>query len=153
MNTFDKASLFQMSFAFSRRVAVIEIAIPNEADYRVIIETAAAAIDDEALRNAVFELLVAIFAVEGGSGLGALGLRVGPAIPLDIVRFIDRMRRFEDDPATLVLTGLESFLFPQFEGRHEQTADIAASIAAALGMQELPVESIARLRTFTGAME
>ncbi len=153
MNTFDKASLFQMSFAFSRRVAVIEIAIPNEADYRVIIETAVAVLDDDALRDAIVQLLVAIFAVEGGTGLGALGLRVGPAIPLDIVRFIDRMRRYEDDPAKLVLTALESFLFPQFEGLHEQTADIAASIAAGLGMRELPVESIARLRTFTGAME
>lgn len=153
MNTFDKASLFQMSFAFSRRVAVIEIAIPDEADYRVIIGTAAAVLDDQALHDAIVELLVAIFAVEGGAGLGALGLRVGPAIPLDIVRFIDRMRHFEDNPAKLVLTALESYLFPQFEGRHEQTADIAAGLAGALGLQELPAESMARLRTFTGAME
>lgn len=153
MNTFDKASLFQMSFAFSRRVAVIEIAIPDENDYRVIIETAAAVLDDEPLYDAVVAMLVAIFAVEGGAGLGALGLRVGPAIPLDIVRFIDRMRRFEHDPVSLVLTALESYLFPQFEGRHEQTADIAAGLADALGMHELPAESMARLRTFTGAME
>uniref|UniRef100_UPI0035B03AB6 AAA family ATPase n=1 Tax=Rhizorhabdus sp. TaxID=1968843 RepID=UPI0035B03AB6 len=153
MNTFDKASLFQMSFAFSRRVAVIEIAIPDEADYRVIIETAAAVLDDQALRDAVVELLVNIFAVEGSAGLSALGLRVGPAIPLDIVRFIDRMRRFKDDPAMLVLMALESYLFPQFEGRHEQTVDIATGLARALGMQQLPAESMARLRIFTGAME
>ncbi|WP_147276291.1 AAA family ATPase [Sphingomonas aracearum] len=156
INTFDKASLFQMSFAFSRRVAVIEIAIPNESDYRAIIETAAAVLDndqDNTFHDAIVGLLVAIFAIEGGAGLGALGLRVGPAIPLDIIRFIDRMRRFEDDPATLVLTALESYLFPQFEGRHEQTADIAAGLAAALGLQALPSDSMARLRTFTGAME
>lgn len=156
MNTFDKASLFQMSFAFSRRVAVIDIAIPSEADYRAILETATTVLEDDAdnsFYNAITELLVSIFAAERSSGLGALGLRVGPAIPLDIIRFIDRMRRFESDPATLVLAGLESYLFPQFEGRHEQTAEIASSLATALGMQALPPESVSRLRTFTGAME
>lgn len=156
MNTFDKASLFQMSFAFSRRVAVIDIAIPNEANYRAILETGAAVLqdgDDNALHDAVLGQLAAIFAVETGAGLDALGLRVGPAIPLDMIRFIDRMRRFEDDPAKLVLTALESYLFPQFEGRHEQTADIAASLAGTLGLQALPDESLARLRTFTGAMD
>lgn len=155
MNTFDKASLFQMSFAFLRRVAVIEIAIPNEADYRTIMETGAAVLqgdDDNALRDTVLAILSAIFAVEVGSGLGPLGLRVGPAIPLDIIRFVDRMRRFDQNPANLVLIGLESYLFPQFEGRHEQTGDIAAAIASALGMQALPAESMARLRTFTGAV-
>lgn len=156
MNTFDKASLFQMSFAFSRRVAVIEIAIPKEDDYRAILETAAAVLEDEgdnSFHDAIVEMLVAIFAVEGGAGLGALGLRVGPAIPLDMIRFIDRARRFNDDPAVLVRTALESYLFPQFEGRHEQTAEIAAGLAAALGVDELPAASMARLRTFTGAME
>jgi len=156
MNTFDKASLFQMSFAFSRRVAVIEIAIPDEEDYRIILEAAAAVLEDTSdntFHDAIVELLVAIFAVEGGAGLSALGLRVGPAIPLDIIRFIDRMRRFEDDPVELVLMALESYLFPQFEGRHEQTGDIAAGLAAALGLLALPDESLARLRTFTGAME
>lgn len=155
MNTFDKASLFQMSFAFSRRVAVIDIAIPGESDYRAILEIAASLIDDsdKKFHDGVLDLLVAIFAVEDGVGLGALGLRVGPAIPLDIIRFIDRMRRFEADPATVVLAALESYLFPQFEGRHEQTAEIAASLAASLGMQALPSDSMARLRTFTGATE
>ncbi|MFY7835799.1 MAG: AAA family ATPase [Novosphingobium sp.] len=155
MNTFDKASLFQMSFAFSRRVAVIEIAIPAEADYRVILETGAAVLLDggDALHEGVLSYLTAIFAVESGAGLGALDLRVGPAIPLDMIRFIDRMRRFEKEPAKLVLAALESYLFPQFEGRHEQTCDIAASLAAALGMPTLPDESMTRLRTFTGAMD
>jgi len=156
MNTFDKASLFQMSFAFSRRVAVIDISIPSEDDYRAIIETAASVLQEEAddtLYDAVVEHLVAIFAVEIGSGLGPLGLRVGPAIPLDMIRFIDRARRFDDDPGRLVLAALESYLFPQFEGRHEQTADIADALAAALGMQSLSDTSLERLRTFTGAME
>lgn len=156
MNTFDKASLFQLSFAFSRRVAVIDISIPSEDDYRAIIETAASVLQEEAddtLYDAVVDHLVAIFAVETGSGLGPLGLRVGPAIPLDMIRFIDRARRFDDDPGRLVLAALESYLFPQFEGRHEQTADIADALAAALGMQSLSDTSLGRLRTFTGAME
>lgn len=156
MNTFDKASLFQMSFAFSRRVAVIEIPIPNEDDYRAILETAAAVLEDEddnGFQEAIVEMLAAIFAVEGGASLGALGLRVGPAIPLDMIRFIERAHRFEDDPSALVRTALELYLFPQFEGRHEQTAEIAESLATALGVDELPASSIARLRTFTGAME
>lgn len=155
MNTFDKASLFQMSFAFSRRVAVIEIAIPNEADYRQILATGAAVLlgEDNSLHDAVLNILSSIFAVESGVGLGRLGLRVGPAIPLDIIRFIDRMRRFETDPASLVLVGLESYLFPQFEGRHEQTAEIAAAIASSLGWPALPQESLDRLSTFTGAVD
>ncbi len=156
MNTFDKASLFQMSFAFLRRVAVIEIPIPNEADYRAILQSAALVLEDdenESFHETVLELLIAIFAAEDGSALGALDLRVGPAIPLDIIRFIDRMRRFERRPSQIVLTALESYLFPQFEGLHDRTDDIAASIATALRLDALPTESIARLRTFTGAME
>lgn len=155
MNTFDKASLFQMSFAFSRRVAVIEIAIPNETDYREILATGASILlgDDNSLHDSVLEKLSTIFAVEAGTGLGKLGLRVGPAIPLDIIRFIERMRRFDQDPTSLVLAGLESYLFPQFEGRHEQTTDIAATVASALGLSALPPESLARLSTFTGAVD
>jgi hypothetical protein len=144
-----------MSFAFSRRVAVIEIAIPNETDYREILATGAAVLldGDDSLHDSVLDKLSAIFAVEAGTGLGQLGLRVGPAIPLDIIRFIERMRRFDQAPTSLVLAGLESYLFPQFEGRHEQTADIAAAVASALGLSALPPESLARLSTFTGAVD
>ncbi|MQB35423.1 AAA family ATPase [Agrobacterium tumefaciens] len=157
MNTFDKASLFQMSFAFSRRVAVIEIAIPSEADFRAILETGAAMLleegDTEDLHDAVLRILNGIFSAEGGGGLSGLGLRVGPAIPLDMVRFISRMRRFESDPAQLVLSALEMYLFPQFEGRHEQTPEIANTLAASLSMLALPEISLTRLRTFTGAID
>ena len=158
MNTFDKASLFQMSFAFARRVAVIELAVPDEATYHSILSTGADALisddsDDGSFREAVLNALARTFASEAESGLGSLGLRVGPAIPLDIIKFVARMRRFTSDPSLLVLTGLEMYLFPQFEGRHEQTAEIASAIAVALGMKELPVETLVRLRTFTGAID
>lgn len=157
MNTFDKASLFQMSFAFSRRVAVVEIAIPGVDDFRAILETGAAILREEGgsnhLYDAVLGMLTAIFAAEGGAGLGSLGLRVGPAIPLDMIRFIARMRRFEADPTQLILSSLEMYLFPQFEGRHEQTGDIAAALASSLSLAALPAMSLSRLRTFTGALE
>ena len=158
MNTFDKASLFQMSYAFSRRVAVIEIDVPDEGVFVEILKTGLASMiqDDGAtseLHDAILDLLSRLFASSSASGLGKIGLRVGPAIPLDIIKFVGQMRRFEGDPTKLILTGLELYLYPQFEGRHEETGDIASAIAEALQLAELPPESMARLRTFTGALE
>lgn len=158
MNTFDKASLFQMSYAFSRRVAVIEIDIPDEATFVEILQTGSASLAQESstssnLHGAVMEILCLLFAASSASGLGKLGLRVGPAIPLDIIKFVSQMQRFESDPVKLVLIGLELYLYPQFEGRHEETNDIASAIAASLGLAELPSQSLSRLRTFTGALD
>jgi MoxR-like ATPase len=40
MNTFDKASLFQLSFAFMRRFAFVDVAPPEREDFRSLLDTA-----------------------------------------------------------------------------------------------------------------
>lgn len=156
MNTFDKASLYQLSYAFSRRVAVIDLAIPNPADFLEILQTAATPLADDfgdEFHDAVLRSLKTLFVENAQGSLRKLNLGVGPAIPLDMLKFIHRLRRFETDPASIMIVALEAYLFPQFEGMHEQSDDIASAISHALDIPSLPPETLSRLRTFTGAFE
>ena len=59
MNTFDKASLFQMSFAFMRRFAFIDVPVPNPENYKKLLEQRTADLEqlaDADFKNAVLTL-------------------------------------------------------------------------------------------------
>ena len=136
MNTFDKASLYQLSYALMRRFMFIEVPVPGADDYRNILETMVAARRGEpgpadAFWNATHDLYRRSFATEE-RGLRRLDLAVGPGIPGSMLDYtavrVNAMReeglpRHED----IFVEAAAGFLFPQFEGRralHERIVDM-----------------------------
>jgi len=147
MNTFDKASLHQLSFALMRRFAFVEVTVPEKSKYRDLLRDRVASrmtggIFDDTSREAILRLLASVFATGSSEGLGKLGLLVGPAIPLDIVDYlvarVETLRSSKEELASprLVLEGLELYLYPQFEGRDREHDGILRAISEALSLTE-----------------
>lgn len=160
MNTSDKASLFQLSYAFMRRFAFVDIPIPNEMEYTEILnrclERRLSLIPPEVSAE-VGNLLKRIFVSPGGHRLSGMGLTVGPAIPIDIIAFLSERAQAPKDREIaeyirkLVTQALEMYLYPQFEGKDRHHPEILAMIIEAL---ELPKSEQKRTRevlaTWTG---
>lgn len=140
MNSYDKASLFQLSFAFMRRFAFINVPVPDEADYTALLEAHGA---EAGLEDEVTAAIVGLFAAK--DGLTSLGVPVGPAIPLDIIRF--SAESSIDTPEGL-LTAFEAFLLPQFEGQDRKHSELAKRIASTLQLPNSEIEG--RLAVWTG---
>jgi MoxR-like ATPase len=140
MNSFDKASLFQLSFAFMRRFAFINVPVPSEADYRALLNDRCS---KASLPVAVTEAIEKVFASK--EGLSSLGLQVGPAIPLDIIPFA---AQFEVKSPPGLMTAFEAFLLPQFEGKDRLHPMVAKLLASLLGVDEELMS--ARLAVWTG---
>jgi hypothetical protein len=154
MNTSDKATLYQLSYAFMRRFAFIYVDVPAEEHYRSIIETDAARLDSldagGELRSTTCEALSQLFAVPGQGSLAAAGVRVGPAIPLDVIRYIEQRYRPGALASMLLQEGLELLLFPQLEGRHEEYEEIEGTLKTVLKLTELHPTTAKALRMWTG---
>src|SRR3546814_7353210 len=88
MNTFYKASLYQLSYAFMRRFAFIEVEVPSSDDFSsLIIERSKDSFVgmDPLVHETVSRAYTPMFAEVGDASLGAAGLRVGPSIALDCI--------------------------------------------------------------------
>lgn len=136
MNDADKASLKRLSMAFVRRFAFIPIDLPAPTVYEAMIR---AAVDktDTAKASAgdmpgLTKVLVELFSTADG-GIGGMGLPLGPAFPLSIIRHadsewrLDQARSFE----AVLASALELYVMPQFQGRpdlHEKAADLFRSL-------------------------
>ena len=128
LNVRDKATLFQLSFAFLRRFAVIEVPLPPEEDYRDLFEGWL----EEVEAGSRSEL------VEAGMKV-AFGRRpLGPAILKDIAAFVRiGMTPTEtasgtspyEEPVEAFLTAVRLFAVPQYEGAlNEETKALLASL-------------------------
>lgn len=112
LNVSDKATLFQLSFAFLRRFAVVDVPLPPEPKYRELFAGACGAVP-EADRSAMVDAAMLL----------AFGRRqLGPAILLDIARFVT-MGLHETvsgppyaDPVDAFLTAVRLYAVPQYEG-------------------------------------
>ncbi len=140
MNTFDKASLFQLSYAFMRRFAFVEVLPPPQGIYHaLLVEGFGGETETDDALKASLGYLDKIFSPRGNDGLAGLNLLVGAAIPLDIIKYIVERRKLViegDDPKLVVLEGVEMYLYPQFEGKDRKHPDIIDAIAAALDLPE-----------------
>lgn len=132
MNDADKASLKRLSMAFVRRFAFIPIDLPPPTVYEALIraavdktDTAKGGVGDMA---GLTEVLFELFSTADG-GLGGIGLPLGPAFPLSIVRHaesewrLDPSRSFE----AVLASALELYVMPQFQGRpdlHDKAANL-----------------------------
>jgi energy-coupling factor transporter ATP-binding protein EcfA2 len=125
LNVSDKASLFQLSFAFLRRFAVVDVPLPPEADYRAWFTGRCADIT-KPHKTAIIDAAMAL----------AHGpVELGPAILEDIARFVS-VGLLETstgspafaDPVEAFLVGVRMYAVPQYEGR--TPAETSTAIAA-----------------------
>ena len=115
MNIWDKTSLFRLSYAVQRRFAIINVGLPEDAIYASIL---AAAAEDGALLPklgpAHLPVVLRLF-----SQAGLLSLReVGPAVGLDVVRYLRRRGEHGDG----IAEAIEMFVLPQLQGMSERAA-------------------------------
>lgn len=102
MNTFDKASLYEMSYAFMRRFSFIPVGLPEDLDgaMRGLVNIWGLEVDEETMLN-----MVTLW------GIINRARKVGPAIIEDILRYV---LKGKDYTSALIIYAL-----PQFEGLDE----------------------------------
>ncbi|AUX27223.1 uncharacterized protein SOCEGT47_078060 [Sorangium cellulosum] len=119
MNTWDKTSLFRLSYAVQRRFAVAFVGPPDDATYASIIDHHAG-VGDDAIPPLAPEALTRMKRLFRASGL--LAYRpLGPALAIDMVRY-QRRRQADGDG---LAEAMALFVLPQLEGLD---ADPAAKV-------------------------
>ena len=132
MNIWDKTSLFRLSYAVQRRFAIINVGLPDDATYAAILSAAS---EDGALLPKLdpvhLPVVVRLF-----SQAGLLSLReVGPAVGLDVVRYLRRRGQHGDG----IAEAIEMFVLPQLQGLSERAAkDARERCEEALGASASP---------------
>lgn len=158
MNTFDKASLYQLSFAFMRRFAFIYVDAPKQAEFESLVRAAAADVDAALIAKGepmkASDLLVGVFAPPTGSGLDGLGLRIGPAIFFDVLSYL-RARSGSWSNAlqlpAMLEEALSMYVYPQFEGREHEHEQIVETVAPVLQADaEMKADISRKLSDWTG---
>lgn len=136
MNVTDKASLYQLSFAFLRRFAVIDVPLPDRESYRQLFRGRI-----EQLPAGPRELLTeAAMAVAFGP------IELGPAILLDIAAFTvlgvtpsSTGSPAYDDPVAAFVTATRLYGVPQYEGADpSQVERFKAGLRETLGDADVP---------------
>jgi energy-coupling factor transporter ATP-binding protein EcfA2 len=129
LNVSDKASLFQLSFAFLRRFAVIDVPLPPQNAYRAWFSNRCIEIPDGP-RNEI---------VEAAMRLAFGPVELGPAILGDIAQFItvgltetSTGSPTYEDPVRAFLTAVRLYAIPQYEGA--TSTDTADAIALLRGV-------------------
>lgn len=116
LNIADKASLFQLSFAFLRRFAVVDVPLPPQASYRQFLVHTFADVP-EAERPLIVDAAEAV----------AFGPRqIGPAIMADVGRFVSKgLASIAAGPPTYpnavdaFLIAIRLMVVPQYEGAEQ----------------------------------
>lgn len=109
MNTWDKTSLFRLSFALQRRFAVISVGLPPQPDYHALLQREATAPGDTPpLSEDELLPVLQLFSTDGLLAHRALG----PAVALDVVRYLRQRRAPGEDLAE----AFAFFVLPQLEG-------------------------------------
>lgn len=116
LNVRDKATLFQLSFAFLRRFAVIDVPLPDEVSYRGLFEGWVQKVDDPGVRGELADAAMKLAFAER---------QLGPAILQDIASFVRMgltatetasVSSAYDDPVEAFLTAVRLYAVPQYEG-------------------------------------
>lgn len=135
LNVSDKSTLFALSFAFLRRFAVVDVPLPPEPAYRALFESRCTDVA-EPQRCEIVDAGVAL----------AFGRRqLGPAILLDIARFVSMGLTQTvsglpyEDPLEAFLTAVRLYAVPQYEGA--TTAEIEDAKSRLRGVWSDPPEN------------
>jgi Cdc6-like AAA superfamily ATPase len=156
MNTFDKASLFRMSAAFMRRFAFVEVGLPNATDYETLIRAQAESEFENQIERSqsvqtAIDHLVRTFAATQPPSLRDGGLEIGPAIIIDMIRYLSKST--DDLAAETIATILDAyrmFVLPQLEGRSEFYDPLAERLPLLLGVNSLPDRFLRDLADWLG---
>lgn len=116
MNTWDKTSLFRLSYAVQRRFGIIHIGCPAPEVYAGVLREAAikASQHDPVLDGAVSHAMVTLFGPHGVQPHRPIGL----AVPLDMIRYLRRRQ----DGGNALAEAVEMYLLSQLEGLDEGPA-------------------------------
>lgn len=127
MNTWDKTSLFRLSYALQRRFAIVTIGPPDDASFAALVQRAAT----QELRDAPLGEEATLELCRLFSKAGLLGVReIGPAIAMDVVRYVRRrVATATSLPwSDAAAEALPMFVFPQLEGLDEGAARAALGV-------------------------
>jgi MoxR-like ATPase len=122
LNVRDKATLFQLSFAFLRRFAVIDVPLPNRDAYRDLYDSWSAGLDDAVRQQTVDAAMRLAFGKK----------ELGPALLRDIAQFtLMGLTETETstasapyaDPVEAFLTAVRLYAVPQYEGAVKADVD------------------------------
>jgi hypothetical protein len=104
MNVNDKALLYDMSFALSRRFAFIEVPSPTDQVFDALIDDVA---DGDSASASLAKRLLVLRKIKD----------LGPALYLDLTRYISARRHLGAvEDGSMLYEAFYSFLLPQFEG-------------------------------------
>src|SRR5690606_3201355 len=126
-NIWDKTSLFRLSYAVQRRFAIVHVGIPDPVTYSELLSREARKEWLEPpLSDGVAARLTELFKPSALLAMRA----VGPAIPLDMVRYMRRRQAAQMGMAEAVTM----FLLPQLEGIDpERAQQLWTYLAASVG--------------------
>ena len=122
MNDADKASLKRMSAAFNRRFAFIPVDLPTPDLYRAILQTnISERVEPPSEGMAEFVDLVASLFARRDEGFGALGVPLGPGIPLAMLSHARTEWSMDGERsiAKVFQAAFELYVASQFQGRSD----------------------------------
>jgi MoxR-like ATPase len=128
MNTWDKASLFRLSYAFMRRFAFVEVTVPPEDTYEDLIGSFIA----DAELDLSEEGTLALYALFAGSSLRELQRELGPGIARTVIDYVKAAKTVGLSESGALVAAIRAGALPQFEGAFEAHESIAAALREAL---------------------
>ncbi|QLG62211.1 AAA family ATPase [Halorarum salinum] len=143
MNTFDKTSLYEMSYAFMRRFSFIRIGVPDIPSDGAEQEALLSKYTDDDVWNidASPQQLRYVAAVWRATNTAVAERSIGPAIVEDILLYITAHETASDLSPRLT-EAVISYIFPQLEGVPERK-EIVRSIAGVSDIDEEELERAA----------
>ena len=121
MNSYDKNTLFDLSYAFMRRFMFVEIEVPNSFDFAAEFKNENN--ENDKIDNNYYEKLEKLFKINTSSDIKAkykINRKLGPAIFLDIFTYIDSRSKLSgnslDYNSEILGDAINAYVIPQFEG-------------------------------------
>ena len=134
MNDADKASLKRLSLAFIRRFAFVSVPLPARPAYEAVLRREAGSLPSATSLVPICNALIPLFA-DAASGFAGIGIPLGPAIPLAMIR--QAHSEFAMDPARsteqVLRSVFELYLAPQLQGRADLHLGVLGLVQPLLG--------------------
>ncbi|QKQ98275.1 DUF3578 domain-containing protein [Candidatus Nanohaloarchaea archaeon] len=130
MNSYDKTSLYEMSYAFMRRFAFIRVEAPEDIDNELL-----RSYDEKWEINADGEDIDTVADIWERTNNAVEGRKIGPAIAEDMLSFVAQ--------GSSGTEAVLNFVFPQLEGVRNN-GDIVKEIAKSEHVEETRLRNVAR---------